>query len=77
VTDSDERQQNGLGEVQACDCGGVNLVLGPVTLHVEADEVDALLDLACAAKEMTVAAQRRRKSKRRKSGKPKVVGTLH
>jgi hypothetical protein len=77
VTDSDERLQNGLGEVRACDCGGVNLVLGPVTLHVEADEVDALLDLACAAKEITVAAARRRKSKRRKSGKAKVLGTLH
>ena len=40
---------NQLGEVRKCDCGGVNLVMGPMTLHFAADEFHELAELVSAA----------------------------
>lgn len=37
--------QNDLGEARTCDCGGINLTIGPMTLHFAADEADALFEL--------------------------------
>lgn len=44
--------QNELGEVQTCDCGGVNIIWGPVTLHLAADEVAAFHELCTAGLNM-------------------------
>lgn len=70
-------QHNTLGEVRACKCGGVSLAMGPMTLHFEADEVQDLFDLACAAKGIIdgTAQPPARTPKRR--GKPKAHGTIH
>lgn len=70
---------NELGEVRGCECGGVQLCMGPMTLHFAAKDVDKLLELAGAAREL-VAEQRRRQDSR--SSKPRVSktkahGTLH
>ena len=40
-----KRFTNDLGEVRPCGCGGVNLAIGPMTLHFTADEVDAAFSL--------------------------------
>ena len=49
AADNDDWVGNDLGEVRACDCGGVNLVLGPMTLHLTSDEVTELHELTGAA----------------------------
>ncbi|MCK5687939.1 hypothetical protein KAI87_01655, partial [Myxococcota bacterium] len=36
---------NDLGEVLSCDCGGINLVMGPMTLHFAPDELSMLYEL--------------------------------
>jgi hypothetical protein len=74
--------ENELGEVGACDCGGVHLSIGPMSLHVERDEVDALFELVCVAKELAdehrrQEAQRRGTKKKGRGGKSKILGTLH
>lgn len=43
---------NDLGEARTCGCGGINLVLGPMTLHFAAEEVDALVALATGARDL-------------------------
>ncbi len=55
--------QNDLGEVRHCDCGGVNLVMGPVTLHFAREEVPALAELTQAA--LALVQQHKRQRRRR------------
>jgi hypothetical protein len=49
----DRTVKNALGEVRPCDCGGVNLSTGALTLHIAADETHALFELASAAVEIS------------------------
>ncbi|MEZ4273257.1 MAG: hypothetical protein R3C68_18015 [Myxococcota bacterium] len=44
---------NELGEVRACDCGGVNLTLGAVTIHFAAEELPALCELTECAMDLS------------------------
>lgn len=37
--------ENDLGVVYGCDCGGINLSMGPMTLHLNADEAQSLWEL--------------------------------
>jgi hypothetical protein len=64
--------ENQLGEVRACDCGGVNLSLGSVTLHFSREEVTELHDLVDAAEHLVATAGHSEKKAR-----PKVHGTVH
>jgi len=51
--DTEEQSMiNELGEVRTCGCGGVNLYVGAVTIHFEAEEIDDLHELSGAALEM-------------------------
>lgn len=77
MSDIENLHQNDLGDVRPCDCGGINVSLGPVTLHVAADEVDAFFELACVAKDLADDARRRSAKKRRGRGKDKAHTTLH
>ena len=77
MAESNNVHQNDLGEARPCDCGGINLSLGPVTLHVAEDEVDALFELACAAKDLADHARQQAKKERRGRGKHKAHSTLH
>lgn len=77
MSDNDELHQNDLGDAQPCDCGGVNVTMGPVTLHVAVDEVDAFFELACAAKDLAEEARRRSAKKRRKARGKDKESTLH
>lgn len=43
---------NDLGEMALCDCGGVNLTVGALTLHLQPDELADLHALAAAALEL-------------------------
>jgi hypothetical protein len=65
--------ENQLGEVRACDCGGVNLTMGPTTIHFNRDEVSALCELADAAEGLVVAGAEGARQKAR----PKVHGNVH
>ena len=49
---SDASYANTLGQVELCDCGGVNLKLGPMTLHFAADEALALGELLDGARRL-------------------------
>lgn len=40
---------NDLGEVSLCECGGLNLTIGAVTIHLAADEVEPFTALVQAA----------------------------
>jgi hypothetical protein len=44
--------ENSLGEVRLCDCGGVHLAMGPLTLHFDFEDLDDLVDLVCAGRHM-------------------------
>ena len=44
--------QNELGEVYPCDCGGVNLTMGPMSLHLSGEEVVQLQMLVNAGVDM-------------------------
>jgi hypothetical protein len=44
--------ENSLGEVRLCDCGGVHLAMGPLTLHFDYDDLDDLVDLVCAGRHL-------------------------
>ena len=44
--------QNSLGEVYPCDCGGINLAMGPVSLHLSVEEAGQLQALVAAGMEM-------------------------
>ena len=68
--------QNDLGEIRACGCGGVNLALGPMTLHFTSDDVQSLFELVFAAKQMSDASRRDAVRKRR-GAKAKAHNTLH
>ncbi len=46
------RVRNAFGEVRACGCGGANLTVGAVTLHLAAEEVVGLRGLLKAAVSM-------------------------
>jgi hypothetical protein len=65
---------NALGQVEPCDCGGVNLVIGPITLHFALDEVLALGELVDAARRIV---QSDRSSVAQASGKRHPRGLLH
>jgi len=69
--------QNDLGEVRPCDCGGVNLTMGPVTLHFAADEVEELYELAAAGLGMVTRPGDANVTPIRRVGKGKVAGSLH
>ena len=73
--------QNELGDVRSCGCGGVNLAMGPLTLHFNSDEVDGLLELVGAAKDMVDARREQQKQtegkKKKRPGKAKPQGMLH
>jgi hypothetical protein len=79
--DKVETEQNGtgneLGEVQPCDCGGVNLSMGPLTLHFAPDEVPHLYDLAVMALEMVGEKGTSRHTDGRGPARSKPVGTVH
>ena len=62
---------NDLGDIRTCDCGGVNLVLGPMTLHFDKDEVPMLIELVNKTRS---ARGDKRPTKGRKS---KQARTLH
>ena len=74
--------ENELGEVRACECGGVQLCMGPMTLHFAADDADKLLELAGAAKALVDDHRRRREARGsskspKRTSKAKAHGTLH
>lgn len=46
------RARNAFGEVRVCGCGGANLTVGSVTLHLAADEVMGMRQLLKAAANM-------------------------
>lgn len=55
ANDNDDEQpivQNELGSVCACDCGGVRLSIGLMTLHLEDHDVDCLFELMGGVKEV-------------------------
>jgi hypothetical protein len=66
--------KNSLGEVRACECGGVNVTIGAVTVHVTPDEAEALGDLAIAAVDIVRAAAL---PKRRRRRPPRTSRLLH
>ena len=70
------RRHNELGEVAACDCGGVNLSLGALTLHVAADEVALLDELVRAAVVLARPVERRKRRRAASSARPQG-NTLH
>jgi len=72
----DDAVGNDLGEVAVCDCGGINLTIGPVTLHLAADEVEEFRELVDAGNEL-LAARHRREVKKSGEGKRKTQGTVH
>lgn len=37
--------ENDIGAIYPCDCGGANLTMGPMTLHLAAHEVKGLHEL--------------------------------
>lgn len=76
VEELDDVVANDLGEVAICDCGGINLTIGPITLHLAADEVDEFRELVDAANEL-LAARHRREVTQAKDGKRKTQGTVH
>jgi hypothetical protein len=65
---------NVLGQVEPCDCGGVNLVIGPMTLHFALDEALALGELVDAARRIV---QSERRGVAQTSGKRHPRGLLH
>ncbi len=69
--------KNDLGELQRCDCGGVNLTLGSVTLHFAAAEVGPLYELVAAARGTTETASDGNVTPLRRKGKGKTLGSLH
>ena len=77
VSDNRKASQNELGEVRPCDCGGVNLSMGPMTLHFAPEEVDTLYELVHAAREMVAASGQSTKRRGKRRRKLKVHGSLH
>ncbi len=55
---------NDLGEIVACDCGGANLTLGPMTLHLDAEDLPLLAELLQAAQGFAAARPAPRGGKR-------------
>jgi len=69
--------QNELGEVQTCDCGGVNLVMGPMTLHFAPEEVPDLFDLVTVAMELVHKHDTEGESGNLSGRRSKAVGIVH
>ena len=69
--------ENDLGEISSCGCGGVNLVMGAVSFHFAADEVQALCELAHAGLNMVATAEKRKRTRPGRSRKSKYPRTYH
>ncbi len=84
-----EVARNDLGEMGLCDCGGLRLGMGPMSLHFAAEDVDLLVELVVGGRELLKVRQMRRDDaaaeaapaaddkKRRKGGRTKVRSLLH
>lgn len=78
TTGNDERlARNDLGEAQTCDCGGINLVIGAVTLHFAPAEVGSLHELVAAAARAVPREAGATVTPLRRRGKGKTVRPLH
>lgn len=71
-----EIASNELGEVRACPCGGVNLAMGPMTLHLSNEEVSGLTELMLAAQAILASSEEKVTPKRRKKNKS-VGSSVH
>lgn len=64
---------NDYGEVRKCNCGGLNLTVGAVTLHLAADEVARLSELVQAGLGLVDA----KAKPPRRARRPHVARTVH
>jgi hypothetical protein len=74
---SEEGAHNELGEVHACDCGGANLIMGPVTLHFAPEEVPELFDLVSVAMEWVSQRDHEGKTGEPRGPRSKAIGIVH
>ncbi|RYF03476.1 MAG: hypothetical protein EOO40_12180 [Deltaproteobacteria bacterium] len=77
AADAGVEARNALGEVRACDCGGVHLAMGPLTVHFADAEVGLLLQLCTAAQQMVRPAPRDLPEKKRRGPRVKNHSMLH
>lgn len=47
-SNQNDHAENELGEIRPCDCNGVYLTMGPMTLHLSKEELAWLSQLATA-----------------------------
>ena len=71
------RFNNELGEVETCACGGFNLTLGAVTLHLEADEVPHVEELVLKGRALTEERTQRKSKRKRRAAADSAGGTFH